>query len=256
MHPNEWGMVTPLILGIEFVDVELCEIFNINEFTMDVNDIAHFDNTNDTVNIQFNGIEESMNKFHRSLDELIKDVSVDKIDYNNLAMSTTNELHEIMYEALNKIVRRCIIYEGTVRQIFDILFYKFRLDRIKGYQIYSKHHIQFISDETCVVDLVVKDSLHRTRYIMIEEDLEDALHIARYKLIAYMIDAVFSNHRILEHIPVIGILYSIAKPMFFKLEVPKTMTFEFMNNIFTRMKNDVIYTGNEIYTIKRYNING
>ncbi|PVV01704.1 hypothetical protein BB560_003866, partial [Smittium megazygosporum] len=240
--PNEWDLKTTLRLGIDIQDVGFYDLFNMEEFELDINDIKHFDSTNNVASLQFNGKLMMMENFHKNLEELLNDVNKDDIDYKELALSTGNELNGIFYRALTRIANQYRITERTNRQVFDTLFHKFYLDRIKDYDIYMCQPAPFIAGGICAPDLVIADSKGNTRYILIEERVEDDFGQSLFKLIAYMISAAFMNYKHHNYAPVFGVLYSITEPTFFKLDVPQSMADQFTKNIFTRMQSRFSYT--------------
>ncbi|PVU85089.1 hypothetical protein BB560_007153 [Smittium megazygosporum] len=192
--PNEWDLKTILRLGIDIQDVGFYDLFNIEEFELDINDIKHFDDANNVASLQFNGKLMMMENFHKNLEELLNDVNKDDIDYKELALSTDNELNGIMYRALGRIACRHFLKEGEIWQVFDTIFYKFSLDRIEGYETYLKQSEPFITGGDCVPDFVIADLREKIRYILIE-DKRDELPEASFELIAYMINAVCTNGR-------------------------------------------------------------
>ncbi|PVV01334.1 hypothetical protein BB560_004249 [Smittium megazygosporum] len=72
--PNEWDLKTILRLGIDIQDVGFYDLFNIEEFELNIDDVKYFDSTNNVAK------------------ELLNDVNKDDINYKELSLSTENEI--------------------------------------------------------------------------------------------------------------------------------------------------------------------
>ncbi|PVV03296.1 hypothetical protein BB560_002234 [Smittium megazygosporum] len=255
--PHKWNIRVLKKLKIEIIDTDFHGMFGMEEFNVNIDDIVLFDQTHNALGIQFNNNENGMNSFHNNINFFINELSTETIDYKTLSTNSVNEISTVIYKSLNEIVQDDYVNEETVRKVSEGFLTKYCINRFEGYSIRQKPKISFFTGQGsfCIPDLVIRDHRNKIRYILIQDD-KQAENVGDCQLIAYMLNAVFTNSSDGYHNPIIGILYSLTKPKFFKIEIPQQNISTFKDDILSRCFNVPGADRGAKYTVLKYIIPG
>ncbi|PVV01522.1 hypothetical protein BB560_004056 [Smittium megazygosporum] len=257
LDPHGWDFWVLTKLKIEIMDTDFHGMFGMEEFNVNIDDIVLFDQTHNALRIQFNDNENVMNSFHNNINVFINELSTETIDYDILFTNSVNETSSFIYKALNDIVQDNYTNEETVRLISEGFLRKYYLNRFKRYSIDRKLRTPFFSSKNsfCIPDLVIRDPRDSIICIIVHDDQRYNIN-GDYYLIACMVNAVFMNNSDGYHNPIIGIMYSLSAPTFFKIEISQQNINTFKDDITSRCSIGSAADSGTEYTVLKYIIPG